>query len=252
MISTMEVIPTSPMAEFVECYYFNESDDYTYTGFMYPTINQELFLNLGDTFEIATPAGQVHQAKQWISGCQPKLVTVKTAGRHRTAGVIFKPWGLYGAFGIQAKEIANTAFDNSNIIDFQRNIFSPTISAEEFFECIDQWLLNNLKKSKLTSTMAEIISDLEQDSLASLAQKLSCSKKSVIASFHKMVGTSPQKFFTLQKITKAIHAIVHNPEVKLTTLAYEQGFYDQSHFIRIFKEHTGYSPYAFKKLHIKG
>jgi len=194
----------------------------------------------------------VQQAKQWISGCQPKLLKVKTTGRHRTAGVIFKPWGLYGAFGIHAKEIFGTAFNINNLTNFQSSSFLSSNNADEFFEQLDQKLIKNLKKSKRTITMEEIINDLDQDSLASLAQKLSCSKKSVIASFHKIVGTSPQKFFTLQKITKAIHSIVSNPDVKLTTLAYEQGFYDQSHFIRIFKEHMGYSPQKFKHLHTKG
>jgi len=43
------------------------------------------------------------------------------------------------------------------------------------------------------------------------------------------------------KIEKAL-SLLNTPDVSLTSVAYECGFFDQSHFIRTFKEHTGFLP----------
>ena len=41
-------------------------------------------------------------------------------------------------------------------------------------------------------------------------------------------------------------------QYSLTEIAYLTGFSDQSHFTRIFKQHTGKSPSAYKKDWAKG
>jgi YesN/AraC family two-component response regulator len=53
------------------------------------------------------------------------------------------------------------------------------------------------------------------------------------------------------RIEKAIQLIKDN-KYSLTEIAYLTGFSDQSHFTRIFKQHTGKNPLAYKKDVIKG
>ncbi|MEJ7678356.1 MAG: helix-turn-helix transcriptional regulator [Segetibacter sp.] len=48
------------------------------------------------------------------------------------------------------------------------------------------------------------------------------------------------------RIEKAIELMRQN-KYSLTEVAYLTGFSDQSHFTRIFKQHTGKSPSAYKK-----
>jgi AraC-like DNA-binding protein len=48
------------------------------------------------------------------------------------------------------------------------------------------------------------------------------------------------------RIKKAIELMQAN-KYSLTEIAYLTGFSDQSHFTRIFKQHTGQSPSAYKK-----
>lgn len=48
------------------------------------------------------------------------------------------------------------------------------------------------------------------------------------------------------RVEKAIHLIQQN-KYTLTEIAYLTGFSDQSHFTRIFKQHTGKSPSTYKK-----
>jgi AraC-like DNA-binding protein len=53
------------------------------------------------------------------------------------------------------------------------------------------------------------------------------------------------------RIEKAISLIQHS-DYALTEIAYLTGFSDQSHFTRIFKQHTGKSPSSYRKILRKG
>jgi AraC-like DNA-binding protein len=251
MISSTIYKPTSLLEEFVSCFYFNKSDDFEYTGSANPTLNQELFFNLGDRFELAYPDGRVTCRRNWIRGIQPKSLTVNASGRHLTAGVIFKPWGLYAGFGLNAKALHDRTNDVSILCDLSNELYQDGISDIQFFDMTERALIKSLKKSKLTVTMQSILADLERESLAVLAEKLCRSKKSVIHSFNKLVGLSPQKYYTLKCICDTIEILQNNSSIRLTELAYEQGFYDQAHFIRVFKGHTGLTPKQFRAKNIE-
>lgn len=246
MISTTEYRPKSLLEEFVVCFYFNKSDKFEYSGYANPTTNQELFFNLGDNFELKNSIGQVTSQRSWISGLQSKSVSIKSSGRHITAGVIFKPWGLYTAFGINAKELTNKTIDSNLICDLSNELDNSDFSESQFFDLIEYKLLKSIKRSKMTKVMQKITNEMEQENLATLSEKLGRSKKSIIESFNKMIGLSPNKFFTLRCICDSITVLQNNKKIKLTELAYNQGFYDQAHFIKVFKEHTGLTPKEFR------
>ena len=140
MISTTVYNPKSELKEFVVCFYYNKSDKFEYSGFANPTINQELFFNLGDSFVINNSVGQLTHQKNWISGIQSKSLPVRSSGRHITAGVIFKPWGLYSAFGIKAKDLTNKIMDSRSFCDISNEWDSHNPSENHFFDLIDQKL----------------------------------------------------------------------------------------------------------------
>ncbi len=50
------------------------------------------------------------------------------------------------------------------------------------------------------------------------------------------------------KIEKSVELILRNPQLSLTAVGYDCGFYDQSHFISVFKKQIGVTPLAFKKM----
>lgn len=250
MISTVYK-PTSELEEFVVCFYCNKSEKFEYSGFANPTTNQELFFNFGDTFIINNPIGRPTCHRNCISGIQSKSLSIKSSGRHITAGVIFKPWGLYSAFGINAKELTNITMDSKWFCDISNECGSQNFSENQFFDLIEHKLIKSLSRRHMTSVMQKIVNELEQDNLTELAEKLCRSKKTVIEAYNKMIGLSPHKFNILKCICDTITILQNNPTIKLTELAYKQGFYDQAHFIRVFKEHTGMTPKEFRNKNLK-
>lgn len=61
--------------------------------------------------------------------------------------------------------------------------------------------------------------------------------------FHKCYGLSPYAYYLVCKMKKSQGFLLNNNSVTDTT--YEMGFFDQSHFSRLFKKHIGVSPGKF-------
>ncbi|MEL7422020.1 MAG: helix-turn-helix domain-containing protein, partial [Bacteroidota bacterium] len=64
--------------------------------------------------------------------------------------------------------------------------------------------------------------------------------------FKHEIGISPKTFQRTIRINQVIERLVAGP-AKLTDLAYQAGYFDQSHFIRDFRHFTGLTPRTFLK-----
>lgn len=68
------------------------------------------------------------------------------------------------------------------------------------------------------------------------------SRKQYERNFQEVVGTSPKQFMRIVRFQHAIHYKGQHPQTKLTGLAYDCGFYDQSHMINEFRDLSGRTP----------
>lgn len=83
-------------------------------------------------------------------------------------------------------------------------------------------------------------------SLNQLSQHAYMSKYQFIRDFKNTVGLTPHQFQIQNRIRKAQKLCTTN--LTLTKVALTTGFYDQSHFIRLFKRIVGVTPSAYKNL----
>ncbi|MDQ4141320.1 MAG: helix-turn-helix domain-containing protein [Bacteroidota bacterium] len=251
MLSTITYQPKSILEEFAECIYVNRSDNFEYSGLSFPTLNQELFFNFGDSFELKNPVSKAKNKRYWLCGAQIYTSNVNTTGKHFTAGVIFKPWGLYCGFGINGKLVANNQIDieaifkNLSLKEIKEN--QNNLSEDEFIKWLEDLLIKSLNPKRLTKTMAAIVKGLSMDDVDALPGELQLSKKTIIESFNNLLGITPTKYLHLKAVNESIEILTNKSNKKLTDLTYELGFYDQAHFIKVFKTYTGLTPGEFKK-----
>ncbi|GAB3940512.1 hypothetical protein GCM10028805_02430 [Spirosoma harenae] len=85
-------------------------------------------------------------------------------------------------------------------------------------------------------------------SLTDLAVHLQLHPVYLCQQFPKLFQCTLGEFVRKIKIEKAIQQLIAKEPVSLTEVAYTCGFSDQSHFIRVFKQHTGLTPLTFRKL----
>ena len=112
---------------------------------------------------------------------------------------------------------------------------------------IEQWLLSRRRNSKpdalIQTAVAKIHHSKGQLRIASLSQELYISPSRLEKRFRAAVGASPKKFANLVRLQQVLKATPTNGD--LTALAYEAGYFDQSHFIHDFTAHTGVTPADF-------
>jgi len=101
----------------------------------------------------------------------------------------------------------------------------------EFHGCC--WLGGKGRK-KLTA------SDLDD-----LNEKVFVSKRHLQRTFQNKVGYGPKAYSRMLRFCEAIFYLQQNPSARMTTVAYDFGYADQSHFIREFKEFMGQNPRKF-------
>ncbi|GAB5550819.1 MAG: hypothetical protein Sapg2KO_04100 [Saprospiraceae bacterium] len=76
-----------------------------------------------------------------------------------------------------------------------------------------------------------------------LLKNIKISSRSLETKFGQSVGLTPLKFSNTIRFRKAIEQIYHfSNEVSLVHLAYQHGYFDQSHFIRTCRSVTGIPP----------
>lgn len=172
-----------------------------------------------------------------------------------------KEW-FKSAFNIQGEKVK---FDYmkigenmfSDIIKLTDNIESETINIKNETKLVKyiSLLINNLslednmKENTNVKKINEIKEYIEKNYLKNimlddLAERAQISKYYLIRKFSEYYGLSPHQYITNLRINHAKKLLKNNMEY--ADIALDSGFYDQSHFIKCFKEYTGVTPMNYK------
>lgn len=81
-------------------------------------------------------------------------------------------------------------------------------------------------------------------SLADLARIGERSRHTVLRSFRKATGMTPHAYLLNQRVERARRSLASG--AALAETAIDCGFFDQSHFTRVFKRHTGLTPGQYR------
>jgi transcriptional regulator GlxA family with amidase domain len=63
--------------------------------------------------------------------------------------------------------------------------------------------------------------------------------------FKKQIGVSPKQLGKVIRLQTALKMLLDQKSENLTDIAYESEYFDQSHFIKDFREFTGINPKDF-------
>ena len=87
----------------------------------------------------------------------------------------------------------------------------------------------------------------ENLSLAAMATELHISQYHFCRLFKQSTGMSPHRYLIQQRCDRA-KQLLRRPELRVTDIALECGFANQSHFAKYFRRHTGVSPTQFRQM----
>ena len=181
--------------------------------------------------------------------------TFSSEGLVGAVGICFQPHALKSIFGMDANELTSSCIDLSLIGKKKSRLpeqLSSAATVDEQIKILSFYLYNQQQNNSRhpDETTKYAIAQLTQSkgniSLKELQQKVQLSERSLERKFKASVGISPKLFSRIIRFQESMNQLRKSDYDKLSDIAYENDYADQSHFIRVFKEFTGFSPIEFK------
>lgn len=258
-MKTQYIKPCDDLADLIDCYYIRKSSQSAENNNYYPTLKQELIFNFNEDIDIRTEnkLSTYRASSCFLMGIHTKPYSINTEPGHYSIGIIFKPWGLYKMFGIRSSAYTNKIIDGSALIDFRylqfiydfAKIYPPI----EVINNIESWLLKNNKSMKLNPEFVEVFnkfedSNTQKGAITKISEGVDLCPKSFIEKFKTIIGITPIQYLHIKQINTALKLLKEQPTLALTNLSNDLGFYDQAHFIRVFKAYCKITPGQCRKL----
>lgn len=228
-------------------------------------------------FEYQVPAGQPYVYRSLADGCAEMVFHYKsrftelggscghtavlhaqtsryrrflTHGSFGIFGAYLYPSALPQLFGFSAGAFSNEMPELSAVCGAEGRRLEEKVMAAKYHhqrvEILSGFLLRQLAKTKPVETAAHhaiqtIIKAQGMVNVAELAADLCLSARQFERNFKNYAGFPAKTYARIIRFQRAA-AQYGRIEENLTALAYECGYYDQSHFIHDFKEFSGYHP----------
>ena len=194
------------------------------------------------------------QSKFTISGQVNYPSHLCTDGNVEMIVVVFQPYVLKAFLNLPIsllynQEVSGYDLENKCLKQLAAQIFD----CEDTNLCInliEQWLLlQDVLVSKTAYNIQRITAAIKRlfvmpaISVTELVSSTCLSKKQFERLFNELVGANPKEYARIVRFQKSLKLLqYYSEDTNQAQLAYQCGYADQSHFIREFKQFSGYTP----------
>jgi AraC-like DNA-binding protein len=222
-----------------------------------PQRNINLRFNLSETPQYACTDGKDHLLENvFFSGLHDnfKNTNLKMNGKVHMLGVCFFPDGFYPFFKIPVSEFKNQLLGACEIgfkltREISEKLFEAN-GAESRLDILENDLLLILVNSEKTpEKFRQIFNTLKQidnsRQITEFCHSNNIGIRNLERMYNKYVGVSANTYATLNRFHKSLNQLLYNDYSRLSDLAYDNGYFDQMHFIKEFRRFTGNTPKSF-------
>jgi AraC-like DNA-binding protein len=250
-----EFKPHPYLTPFIECYWAANADKppFRERESLVPDGTMELMFNFGDNYAQICNDEKIPVKGSHLIGIRKHALIISQTSHQHIFSVRFRLGGAYAFFNIPSSLTANHFYTirellGRDYVELEEQLYEATDYLQRVM-IMDQFFLSRINNisaeqvfiAKCTKTL------LQQPSLKvhELANQFNTNYKNLERKFSQVIGLTPIELLKIKRFNKAILAMYSCRFSSLTEVAYECGFYDQSHFIREFKQLSGLSPRAF-------
>ncbi len=253
-----EIIPGESLKPYVKCYYIFESEtNVELDDTVFPGGHMEIIFNLGEGIwksavnEVfcTTPPVEL-----WGKITQP--LAIKSVGKNKMFGIRFYAHSAAYFLNEEIREFNDQVADLRDLLgEPVRTLHSKLREVPDLnrkIELIEDFLLTRLvlkeRKVNNISMIGQIIKEMQRNSdlnnIKAIARRYNISSRYLCKLFLQYTGVTPKLYDKIHRFQLSLRLITEN-QSSLTSIAYDCGYFDQSHFIRDFKHFAGIIPSAY-------
>ena len=251
--------PSALLTPFIECYYIWDSEGplpEPMTVESPPSSFCAIVFNYRDGYHLQNKKYEnLDVPAQFISG--PSIYTYKLLlqGDIGMAGIVFKPAALATMFQLPMFEYTEERIDlykifRKEIIDKYVRCFREAESEDRRAKLLEDFIMQQYHLRKPEPDYIDQAANLiiERNGMLQVTDLLKdshMSRRTFERRFFQKVGLSPKYLARIRRLGYLCNLIAGKKKVDWAKVFYECEFYDQSHFIKDFKEFTGRTPQQY-------
>ncbi len=215
----------------------------------------ELAFVLGDDIKRYTSENDyIIQPRAMVLGQTLTPFYIQPTGYVYTFAASFFPYGFSNFVSRPIKSLINKEtsiyelFEHNEAKQLEGDIIKA-LSTSERINILEAFLFSKISDQRtienIVKTTVEILfSNNGSISINEITNSDRSKKRQLERQFLDVIGISPKQLSKVIRLQAALKLLI-NREESLTHIAYEGNYYDQSHFIKDFKEFTGVRPSDF-------
>lgn len=246
--------PPPQLARFVKAFWVLEHNVLRGQPYLHRTLAdgfaELVFHYKGRFYEIISPEFTTPSFSSGIHGQSQTFRRFVIREDFGIFGVYLYPFAMPSLFGIPANEVTNEMPDLRTLLgnkgaELEEKMMEASGNPERV-KIISSFLEASLAKNRASepavfSVINHIIENKGVTNVQELAAQNFLSTRQFERKFKAFSGFSPKLFSRITRFQSALGAY-GNRDKSLTEIAYECGYYDQSHFIHDFKAFSGQHP----------
>ncbi|WP_025763564.1 helix-turn-helix domain-containing protein [Dyadobacter tibetensis] len=247
--------PSVTTQNYVRFYWFLEGDE-PYTHHSMADVCPELVFHYHGRFSEVFANG--HREHSFLAGINAPSTQTRQFSIDQgfgMFGVYLYPHAIPMLFDIQTKELTNQTLDLDSFTkqygsDLEEKIMLSKTNVERV-NLMESFIVQRIHQQKETrlpvfQALQFIINAEVAPTVKALTQNYFISERQLERQFQRFTGFTPKQFIRIARFQHTMQ-FYGSQELRLTDVALNCGYYDQSHFINDFKQFSGLNPKEYFK-----
>ena len=254
--------PSKNLAAYIKYYWTLEDDNPLPSAKerIFPDGCVELLFHYGDVFKKYVSELDVNiQPRSFLHGQIKHFMDVEPTGKIGVFSIRFMPNGLPRFVKMSVDDLTDNIVEIQDLWGNDGRILQERImqamTAQSRIKVTEDFLLSrmvetNTRINEIDHCVHAILFGRPK-SIDDLAEQVNLSRRQLERKFIEAVGLNPKTLTRITRFQRVLKHLEQNTNASLTEVAHANGYFDQSHFIKDFKEFTGFNPRQYFSNHLE-
>jgi AraC-like DNA-binding protein/plasmid maintenance system antidote protein VapI len=186
-------------------------------------------------------------ADSWLIGMCDIPITYKLSGEGGVVYVRFRPAGLHAFTRLHQTQFTNSIMSGERVFGDSIILLSEKIGTleapNEIITEVERYFLSRMDQAVAPPLLISYMLEHLDLPLTDLAREMGYSSKYLTRAFQRYIGIGPKNLQRIQRFNACLLQLNQSSTlVDWPLVVFKNGFHDQAHFIKDFKQFTGFNP----------